>query len=127
PLPQNFGAEGMDGSDAGFLEVFERVFEIANLAAIRSPAARPIQLLPQAQFQFPRGLAGEGDGNDVLDLSKTFLQHRHDAPHHFGGLAGAGRGFHNEALRQRGADALASRGVVELDADYWGHTQSVVN
>ena len=76
--------------------------------------ARAVEFLAQPQLQFAGGFVGERDGDDVVDGGEPARQHSDDARDQFGGFAGSGRGFDEQAFAERGADALARRAVVEL-------------
>ncbi len=63
----------------------------------------------------------EGYSDDVLDAAGAGLEDAHDARHQFGGLAGAGRGLHQQALMERIVDAFARGPVVQFDANLGRH------
>jgi hypothetical protein len=83
PLPQDLRAEGMNGANGGFFQALERVFERGL------PEALLIEFFAQAQFQLSGCFMRERHRGDFIDGGFLFAENRDNAPHQFGGLAGA--------------------------------------
>ena len=114
PFAQDLRAKRMDGSDGGFFQMFESVFDVRAFTGSFRDAARAIEFLAQTKFQFAGGFVGKRNGNNMADGGEPGGQHGDDARDQFGGLAGAGRGFDQQAFGERSANAFAGGAVVEL-------------
>ena len=114
PLAQNLRAKGMDGSDGGFFQMFERVLDVGAFGGSFGRDARAVEFLAQAKLQFAGGFVGERDRDDMADGGEAARQHGDDAGDQFGGFAGAGRSFDKQAFGERGTNAFAGGAVVEL-------------
>src|SRR6266852_1308505 len=104
----------MDGADGGFFQMFERVFDVDSLVRRTGCIAGAVEFLTEAKLQLARGFIGEGDGDNVIDCGKAARRHADNAGDQLCGLARASGGFDQEAFRERSADALARRTVIEL-------------
>ena len=113
-LAQDLRAERMNGADRGFLQMLQRILDVDSLGWTGRRIPSAVQILPQPQLQFARGLVGERHGNDAIDGGDAFGQHPHNTRHQFSGLPRASRRFYQQTLVQRGSDALTRGQIVEL-------------
>jgi len=111
PLPQNLGAESVNGSDGRFFQRFESLLQALSLDRVRRGRTRLVQFLPQPDLQLTCRLMREGDGDNAIHRSQALGQHLHNARHQLGSLTGACRCFHDEALCERLADGPPGGGV----------------
>ena len=109
-LAQDLRAEAVDGADGRFFQTLQRVFEVVALLRIGTRGARFVEFLAQPDLQLAGRFVGEGHGHNLVHRCAGG-QHAHDAPDQLGGLARAGGSFHDQALAEGVADALA-RGFV---------------
>ena len=65
-----------------------------------------IEPFAQSQLEFARGLLREGDGDNLVDRGASFREDPHDPAHELGRLAGAGGGFDDQRLVERGRDQV---------------------
>ena len=104
-LPQQVGAEGVNGADVRFFEIVDRGVE--QRAGCRVGGARSLELFAEAQLQFAGSLLAEGDGDDLADGGALVADQRDDPAHELGGLAGAGGRFDDQRLVELARDQLA--------------------
>ncbi len=103
-LAQYLGAKGMDRADGRFFEILQGFFQLGR--ARRLPSF--IELLAKAKFQVASGFVRKRNGGNTFYGRAPRLEHCHDPMHQLGSLAGAGRGFDDQALIERFPNAPAS-------------------
>src|SRR5205085_2576253 len=117
-LAQDLRTKGVDGSDGGFFEALQGVFQVLALAVVGGVVAGAVQFLAESDFEFAGGFMREGYGGDVFDSSGTRGEDSDDSGYQFGCFAGSGGGFDEEAFAEGGVDAgpggLVVSGRVEL-------------
>ncbi len=123
PLAQNLGAKGMDCSDRGFFQMFERVLDVGAFGGSFGRDARAVELLAQPKLQFAGGFVGERNRNDMADGGEAAGQHGDNAGNQFGGFARAGGSFDEQAFGERSTDAISGGAVVELRLNCNAHCQ----
>ena len=84
----------------------ERAVEALALDALPRLLTRALDVGAQAQLHLPRGLVGEGDGHDALELGASAAQQGHDATHQRRGLARPRCRLHEEGRVEVAGDAL---------------------
>ena len=115
PLAQDLRAEGMDGADGGFFQMLERVLDVGALAAVLAAVSRArSSSWRRRSFSSPAALLVNVTATMWSMVVSAAREHGDDARDQLGGFAGAGRRFHEQALAERSADALARGAIVEL-------------
>ena len=114
-LPQDGGAEGMDGPDGRLLDLGQRGFEPRSrgrfLRAFRRLPDPGLEALPDPEPQFAGGFLREGDRGYLPDPGGAGGHHFDDPADDRRGLSGAGRRLHDQRGVMVPADALPGRGV----------------
>ena len=94
-LPQQGGAEGVDGLDVRLVDQQQLALEVAVTGPVRHA---PGQLLGDALAQLRRCRAGVGDDEEVVHIGLLLPQHAAEqAVHQHAGLAAAGGGGDQQA------------------------------
>ena len=105
---QQVGAETMDGADLRFFQPAKRIVQpLAFCRAGGRLGARSFELLAQPELQLARGLLGERDGNDFVNLCAAGFDHPDDAVDELGGFACASGGFDDQCVVQIVLDDIA--------------------
>ena len=112
-LPQQVGAECVDGADLRLLQVGDGLVEAP--VALGGGGVGPgrggvppglLERSSKPQLQLARGLLGEGDGQDLVHGGAPGREHLDDALHQDAGLPRPGGRLHDDRLVERRPDAV---------------------